>query len=52
MWYTLHMMMVIVAVIVGGDGSIPVVVLGAALLASMQLLRSWQFGSDWQDANA
>ena len=46
------LMMAIVAVIIGGVGSISGVVLGAVLLASVQQLAIWQFGSQWQDAVA
>jgi branched-chain amino acid transport system permease protein len=44
------LMMGVVAVIVGGVGSIPGVALGALLLGFTQQLGIWTIGSQWQDA--
>lgn len=46
------LMMGVVAVIVGGVGSIPGVVLGALLLGMAQHLGVWKISSQWQDAIA
>lgn len=46
------LMMGIIAVIVGGVGSIPGVGLGALLLGMAQHLGVWRIGSQWQDAIA
>ena len=44
------LMMGIVAVIIGGIGSIPGVVLGALLLGLTQHVGVWKISSQWQDA--
>jgi branched-chain amino acid transport system permease protein len=46
------LMVGIVAVLIGGMGSIPGVVLGALFLSSAQHLVVWVIGSQWQDAIA
>lgn len=46
------LMMGVVAVIIGGVGSIPGVALGALLLAMAQHLGVWYISSKWQDAIA
>ena len=46
------LMMGVVAVIIGGVGSIPGVALGALLLGMAQHLGVWKIGSQWQDAIA
>jgi len=46
------LMMGVVAVIVGGVGSIPGVLLGALLLGLAQHLGVWKISSQWQDAIA
>ena len=46
------LMMGIIAVIVGGVGSIPGVALGALLLGMAQHLGVWKISSQWQDAIA
>lgn len=46
------LMMAIVAVIIGGVGSIPGVALGALLLGIAQHLGVWKLPSQWQDAIA
>lgn len=46
------LMMGVVAVVVGGVGSIPGVALGALLLAMAQHVGVWKIGSQWQDAIA
>lgn len=46
------LMMGVVAVIVGGVGSIPGVALGALLLGLAQHLGVWKISSQWQDAIA
>ena len=46
------LMMGIVAVIIGGGGSIPGVALGALLLGMAQHLAVWKISSQWQDAIA
>ena len=46
------LMMGVVAVIVGGVGSIPGVVLGAVLLGLARHLGVWKISSQWQDAIA
>ena len=46
------LMLAVVAVIIGGVGSIPGMALGALLLAAAQQFASWQFGSQWQDSLA
>jgi branched-chain amino acid transport system permease protein len=46
------LMLAIVAVIIGGVGSIGGIVLGSLLLALVQQLAVWQLGSQWQDAVA
>ncbi len=46
------LMMGVVAVIIGGVGSIPGVALGALLLGMAQHLGVWKISSQWQDAIA
>ncbi|MBW2662129.1 MAG: branched-chain amino acid ABC transporter permease [Deltaproteobacteria bacterium] len=46
------LMMGVVAVIIGGVGSIPGIALGALLLGMAQHLGVWKIGSQWQDAIA
>lgn len=46
------LMMCVVAVIIGGVGSIPGVALGALLLAIAQHLGVWKISSQWQEAVA
>ena len=46
------LMMGVVAVIIGGVGSIPGVALGALLLGLAQHLGVWKISSQWQDAIA
>jgi len=46
------LMMGVVAVIIGGNGSIPGVALGALLLGMAQHLGVWRISSQWQDAIA
>ncbi len=46
------LMMGVVAVIIGGSGSIPGVALGALLLGFAQHLGAWYVSSQWQDAIA
>ncbi|MCK4343172.1 MAG: branched-chain amino acid ABC transporter permease, partial [Phycisphaerae bacterium] len=46
------LMLAIVAVIVGGRGSLPGVTLGALLLAAAQQFGIWKLPSQWQDAIA
>jgi branched-chain amino acid transport system permease protein len=46
------LMMGVVAVIVGGTGSVPGIALGALLLAAAQHFGVWQISSKWQDAIA
>jgi branched-chain amino acid transport system permease protein len=46
------LMMGVVAVIIGGAGSIPGVALGALLLGMAQHLGIWKISSQWQDAIA
>jgi branched-chain amino acid transport system permease protein len=46
------LMMGVVAVIIGGAGSIPGVALGALLLGLAQHLGVWKISSQWQDAIA
>jgi branched-chain amino acid transport system permease protein len=46
------LMMGVVAVIIGGVGSMPGVALGALLLGIAQHLGIWQISSQWQDAIA
>jgi branched-chain amino acid transport system permease protein len=46
------LMMGVVAVIIGGVGSIPGVALGALLLGLSQHLGVWKISSQWQDAIA
>ena len=46
------LMMGIVAVIIGGAGSIPGIALGALLLGTAQQFGVWKIGSQWQDAIA
>lgn len=46
------LMLAIVAVIVGGSGSLPGVALGALLLAAAQQFGIWKLPSQWQDAIA
>jgi len=46
------LMMAVVAVIVGGVGSVPGLVLGALLLGIAQHLGAWLIGSQWQDSIA
>jgi len=45
-------MLAVVAVIVGGRGSIPGIALGALLVAFAQQLAGWWLGAEWQDAMA
>jgi branched-chain amino acid transport system permease protein len=46
------LMLAVVAVIIGGVGSITGMAMGAFLLAAAQQFAAWQFGSQWQDALA
>jgi len=46
------LMMGVVAVIIGGVGSIPGIALGALLLATAQQTTTWFFGSQWQEVVA
>ena len=46
------LLMGVVAVIIGGVGSIPGVALGALLLGMAQHLGAWNVGSQWQEAIA
>lgn len=46
------LIMGVVAVIVGGTGSVPGIALGALLLAAAQHFGVWQISSKWQDAIA
>ena len=46
------LLMGVVAVIIGGVGSVPGVVLGALLLALAQHIGLWYLSSQWQDAIA
>ncbi|MCX6344592.1 MAG: branched-chain amino acid ABC transporter permease [Armatimonadetes bacterium] len=46
------LMMAVVAVIVGGVGSMPGLILGAVLLSAAQQLSSWFLGSQWQEPMA
>jgi branched-chain amino acid transport system permease protein len=46
------LMMGVVAVIVGGTGSVPGIALAALLLAAAQHFGVWQISSKWQDAIA
>jgi branched-chain amino acid transport system permease protein len=46
------LMMGVVAVLIGGVGSIPGAAMGAFLLAFAQNFGAWQFSSQWQDAIA
>lgn len=46
------LMMGVVAVIIGGVGSIPGAALGAFLLAFAQNFGVWKISSQWQDAIA
>lgn len=46
------LMMGVVAVIIGGVGSIPGVAMGALLLGLAQNLGAWKISSQWQDAIA
>ncbi|MBU4184942.1 MAG: branched-chain amino acid ABC transporter permease [Proteobacteria bacterium] len=46
------LMMGVVAVIIGGVGSIPGIALGALLLGMAQHIGVWKIGSQWQDAIA
>jgi branched-chain amino acid transport system permease protein len=46
------LMMAVVAIVIGGLGSIPAAALGALLLGIAQHLGVWQLGSQWQDAIA
>ncbi len=46
------LMMGVIAMIIGGVGSIPGIVLGALLLAFSQNLAAWYLPSQWQDAIA
>jgi len=46
------LLMGIVAVIIGGTGSLPGAVIGALLLAIIQQFGIWRIGSQWQDAIA
>lgn len=46
------LMMGVVAVIIGGVGSIPGTALGALLLGMAQHLAAWKISSQWQDAIA
>jgi branched-chain amino acid transport system permease protein len=46
------LMMGIVAMIVGGIGSVPGTTLGGLLLGLAQHLGVWKIGSEWQDAIA
>jgi len=46
------LMMGVVAVLIGGVGSIPGVALGALLLGLAQHLGVWKISSQWQDAIA
>ncbi len=46
------LMMGVVALIIGGVGSIPGIALGALLLGMAQHLGVWKIGSQWQDAIA
>jgi len=46
------LMMGIVAVIIGGTGSMPGIALGALLLGLSQHFGVWRIGSQWQDAIA
>lgn len=46
------LMLAIVAVIIGGVGSLGGVVIGSLLLALVQQLAVWKLGSEWQDAVA
>ncbi len=46
------LMMGVVAVIIGGIGSIPGIAFGALLLAMTQQFGVWKFSSQWQDAIA
>jgi branched-chain amino acid transport system permease protein len=46
------LLMGVVAVIIGGVGSIPGIALGALFLGMAQHLGAWNIGSQWQDAIA
>lgn len=46
------LLMGVVAVIIGGVGSIPGIALGALLLGTAQHFGAWYVGSQWQDAIA
>ena len=46
------LMMGVVAVIIGGGGSIPGITLGALLIGMAQQFGVWKIGSQWQDAIA